>query len=259
MERLISEAKNEEHGCDERTNACPLKSGEYVILPRAWCHKWRRYLKTGEGATPPPPDSSALLCHAHKIALLPPHLEAYLRGITPQLLSATKGPFGECGCSPPTAAYAASAILVGMNPPLDRATTNAITGAGISQAEIVSQQMAMLQIHQLERPAAHEPAFDHSGPGTLSDVLDRENHVVVELLTLEEWNALNEYGGWRNQFGSFAIHVQIEDQSYHISTEVCRECDPTGSRFSASAEVKYRRKRWEPKSVESKRTPKVEY
>jgi hypothetical protein len=50
---------------------CPLSSGTYVILPRAWCHQWRRYIKTGEGCKPLPPDSSALLCDAHKLALLP--------------------------------------------------------------------------------------------------------------------------------------------------------------------------------------------
>jgi hypothetical protein len=50
---------------------CPLPNGKYVILPRAWCHQWRRYIKTGEGCMPLPPDSSALLCDAHKLALLP--------------------------------------------------------------------------------------------------------------------------------------------------------------------------------------------
>jgi hypothetical protein len=50
---------------------CPLITGKYVILPRSWCHQWRRYVKTGEGSMPLPPDSSALLCDAHKLALLP--------------------------------------------------------------------------------------------------------------------------------------------------------------------------------------------
>jgi hypothetical protein len=50
---------------------CPLTSGTYVILPRSWCHQWRRYMKTGDGCKPLPPDSSSLLCDAHKLALLP--------------------------------------------------------------------------------------------------------------------------------------------------------------------------------------------
>jgi len=50
---------------------CPLTSGKYVILPRHWCHQWRRYMKTGDGCKPLPPDSSSLLCDAHKLALIP--------------------------------------------------------------------------------------------------------------------------------------------------------------------------------------------
>jgi hypothetical protein len=53
------------------SRTCPLTKGRYVILPRAWCHQWRRYMKTGEGSMPFPPESSALLCDAHKLALLP--------------------------------------------------------------------------------------------------------------------------------------------------------------------------------------------
>jgi hypothetical protein len=54
-----------------RKFSCPLIEGKYVILPRSWCHQWRRYMKTGEGSMPLPPESSALLCDAHKLALLP--------------------------------------------------------------------------------------------------------------------------------------------------------------------------------------------
>jgi hypothetical protein len=51
--------------------SCPLIEGKYVILPRSWCHQWRRYMKTGEGSIPLPPESSTLLCDAHKLALIP--------------------------------------------------------------------------------------------------------------------------------------------------------------------------------------------
>lgn len=53
------------------SSSCPLVCGKYVILPRSWCHQWRRYMKMGEGCVPLPPESSALLCDAHKLALLP--------------------------------------------------------------------------------------------------------------------------------------------------------------------------------------------
>jgi hypothetical protein len=35
---------------------------------------------------PPPPDAVCLLCHKHQLALLPPHLEAYLYGESPKLI-----------------------------------------------------------------------------------------------------------------------------------------------------------------------------
>jgi hypothetical protein len=59
-----------------RKFSCPLIQGKYVILPRSWCHQWRRYMKTGEGSLPYPPESSALLCDAHKLALLPVSMAA---------------------------------------------------------------------------------------------------------------------------------------------------------------------------------------
>ncbi|MGK3747548.1 MAG: hypothetical protein ACI8RD_010598 [Bacillariaceae sp.] len=60
---------------------CPLTSGTYVILPRSWCHQWRRYMKTGDGCKPLPPDSSSLLCDAHKLALLPVSFLPFFLGL----------------------------------------------------------------------------------------------------------------------------------------------------------------------------------
>ena len=65
---------------------CPLVPGVFNALPRSWCHRWRKFLKTGEGERPFAPDATALLCDAHRLPLVPPHLEAYLYGDTPALL-----------------------------------------------------------------------------------------------------------------------------------------------------------------------------
>ena len=65
---------------------CPLVPGVYNALPRSWCHRWRKFLKSGEGERPVAPDATALLCDAHRLPLVPPHLEAYLYGDTPTLL-----------------------------------------------------------------------------------------------------------------------------------------------------------------------------
>jgi hypothetical protein len=226
---------------------CPLKCGTYVILPRAWCHQWRRYIKTGEGGMPMPPDSSVLLCDAHKCALLPPHLEAFLGGKTQQLLSTVKVALEPARISPVSPGGAA----VASRPTLDIDTVNALMAAGISQAELAAQHVAMLQLQQPAPVAAS---------ASLNDMLDRENHVVVELVTDEEWSGLREVGCWPPSLGRFAVKVTVrEDQSFHFSTTPCRKCDATGSRFLACAEVKYRRKRWEPKCIEQKRIPHVEY
>ena len=243
-------------------NRCPLKCGTYVIIPRAWCHQWRRYMKTGEGSMPLPPDSSALLCDAHKYALLPPHLEAFLDGTTPQLLSPVKvWSFSDsaqiASISPGSPASIFTTVPVGVRPALDLETANALMAAGLSPAELATQRMAMLQIHQ-EQDHATSNRLDTSA--SINDTLDRENHVVVELVTEDEWTALQETGCWPKQLGQFAIRLTVRDnEKFHVSAHPCRECDPTGSRFLAGAEVKYRRKRWEPKSVEQKRIPRVEY
>eukprot|EP00934_Nitzschia_sp_Nitz4_P008608 Nitzschia sp. Nitz4//scaffold37_size175936//132332//133816//NITZ4_002060-RA/size175936-processed-gene-0.198-mRNA-1//1//CDS//3329549830//8598//frame0 len=232
------------------THKCPLKTASYVIIPRAWCHQWRHYMKTGEGGMPLPPDSSALLCDAHKNALVPPHLEAYLSGETPHLMSTIR-PLIE---DPKDQSF--SSIPVGMEPPTSEATINALLAAGMSRAEVASQQMAMLQLETQRRQAQSTTPRRES---SIAEVLDRENHVVVELVTEEEWLALQQTGCWPKQLSHFAVRVEVDGNKFRFSTNPCRECDPTGSRFQASAEVKYRRKRWEPKSVEQRRTPRVEY
>jgi hypothetical protein len=240
-------------GANSVETTCPLKSGSYVILPRAWCHHWRRYMKTGEGGMPMPPDSSALLCDAHKRALLPPHLEAFLSGKTHQLLSTVKTS-PECAWIPPPSP---GTVPVGIPPTLDIDTVNALMAAGFSQAELATQRMVMLQLQQQELAPLNYPRHEST---SLNDMLDRENHVVVELVTEDEWSGLQEIGCWPESLGQFAVKVTVrDDQSFGFSTSPCRECDPTGSRFLAGAEVKYRRKRWEPKCVEQKRIPRVEY
>mmetsp|Transcript_134226 Transcript_134226/g.199721 ORF Transcript_134226/g.199721 Transcript_134226/m.199721 type:complete len:510 (+) Transcript_134226:266-1795(+) len=245
---------------------CPLKKGRYMILPRAWCHQWRRYIKTGEGGVPLPPGASEVLCHAHQFALIPPHLEFCLQGETAQLLSSVK----ECEATTiaPTntrASLSTGSVPVGVSPATDPGTVQALLSAGIPHNEILAQQMAMMQIHQLQdlqqqdattprSPVASRDSAAHQ------ELLNRENHVVVELVSEEEWSALRETGCWPKHLSNFCVSVTIADDGrLTYSTEPCRKCDPTGSRFQANAEVKYRRKRWEPKSVENRRIPKLEY
>lgn len=70
----------------KRAKKCPLLYGIYYVLPRAWCHKWRKYIKSGEGSKPCAPETSACLCDAHRLPLIPPHLESFLYGESSSLL-----------------------------------------------------------------------------------------------------------------------------------------------------------------------------
>lgn len=275
---------------------CPLVPGTYMVLPRVWCHQWRRYIKTGEGSMPLPPDSSALLCDAHKLFLLPPHLEAYLNGETPQLLSSIRqestsldGNF----TAPPFAGFPAPspppAVPVGVRvPTLDVNMINALMATGMSQSELALQREAMLQIQGEQGQQAVAPPVVAMAAGLAqapppddyqssrresvanNDLLDRENHMVCELVTREEWTALVDTGCWPKQVSNFCISVNVEDRfKFGLSTLPCRDCDPSGLRFMANASCtsstktlkspKFRTKRWEPKHVEQKRIPNVEY
>jgi len=234
------------------TPSCPLSSGTYVILPRAWCHQWRRYLKTGEGCMPLPPDSSALLCDAHKLALLPPHLEAFLRGETPQLFSSVKDGIhdGISSPSPVLASVAAACVViprspVGVQPVLDAETINALMAAGISRTEAAKQRRVMMRLEEeRDEQQQQQQVLGATDPATTprrressscnNELLDRENHVVTELVTHEEWLALQETGCWRNQISAYSLCVTVDkDRSFAFSTLPCRECDPTGLRFGS--------------------------
>lgn len=234
---------------------------------------------------PLPPESSALLCDAHKLAVLPPHLEAFLSGDTPQLFASVKQDVLPSSYSPVLASVAAASVAVprspvGVQPILDAETINALVAAGISRTEAATQRMAMLQIEedqqrQRQRQQRFEQRFEQqqqravvnvnaeSSSSTCcnNELLDRENHVVTELVTHEEWLALQETGCWQHNIKQnqgevstsnlYSMCVTVDkDGSFAFSTLPCRECDPTGLRFSttcASMKNMFRStKRWEP-------------
>jgi hypothetical protein len=142
--------------------------------------------------------------------------------------------------------------------------------AGISQNELASQRFAMLQLQQQQQPqqqaaaaaAVLAPATPRRDSFCNNELLDRENHVVVELVTQEEWKALQETGCWPKQFSNYCVTVKVEKNgNFGFSCLQCRDCDPSGLWFTSCASIKnkFRSKRWEPKSVEQKRIPNLEY
>ena len=104
---------------------------------------------------PVAPDSSAPLCDAHKLALLPPHLEAFLEGETSQLLSSVRQQEshsslesgGDVGAATSTfGGFVAPAVPVGVRPTLDINMVNSLMAAGVSENELASQRMAMVAL-----------------------------------------------------------------------------------------------------------------
>ena len=227
----------------DATLCCPLVPGVYCALPRSWCFRWRKYIKTGEGGFPPPPDGSEVLCEAHDLPLIPPHLESFLLGETPTLFAVQTAPKVENSIAsiPVGAAAASSSASRSLS---DAATFQALRAAGLSELEVHLQRVAMarleegmqrVHIHQINQPMedGESMAVQQQDRNLANEQLDRENRVVLEILTDDEITALE--GCWpRCHFGTYALRFAIvEDSSACCGTEIhwgtapCRECDPS--------------------------------
>lgn len=251
---IVSDGKVIKKEIDDK---CPLIPGIYHALPRAWCHRWRKYLKNGDGERPAAPDASALLCSAHKLPLIPPHLEAFLYGDSPTLLGhrsdsvATED--NELHNDDDNDDTIASVhIPVGFHPIEDNKEENlsvseVLRAAGMCEAEVQAQRLAMLAIERQTQnyccnvarmPVTQSPpssTYDKKPSPTITNAqLDRENGVVVEILTDEEFTALLRW--WPEIHSSYALSFAITVDSslcnsrFDISwnTLPCRECDATG-------------------------------
>ena len=258
---------------------CPFVDGTYYVLPRSWCHGWRRFMKTGEGGMSPtkysPPDATCLLCDAHRMALLPPHLEAFLAGESSQLLEAT-GTWPSQASVEPASLPASPPGLA----PVEALV--AMHSLGLTEAEI-SQQLAALRSIEAQRlwqqrQVANngvEIADFESNNVSRNTLLDRENHSVVEILTKDEFRALEACWSGLTAFAlRFTVRQQRQQQQgtkfqqdeteeddddtfvhcgANFCTPVCASCDATGRRCSVS--VKNRARGWVKKSAEKTRAP----
>jgi hypothetical protein len=254
--------------------SCPLMDGVYYVLPRAWCHGWRHFMKTGEGgmsansALFSPPDAASLLCDAHNLALLPPHLEAFLYGESSQLLEGS-------GSNIPVSTVASvspAALPPGQGPTLE--SIQAMRLLGLSDNEISRQVSAMRSIEgqqqQLQREALaiNAAAMEAAASVSRNELLDRENHSVVEILSQAEFRALTACWPGTNVFAlRFTVQTSLDGVAavaaptgdalvcggVNFCTPVCRSCDSTGRQCSMS--IKNRARGWVKKSTEKSRSP----
>lgn len=65
----------------------PLRTGIYNIVPRYWLKSWRQYIKDPSVQCLPCFDCTSLLCYAHGLLVVPPHVDEYIRGIRRTLLT----------------------------------------------------------------------------------------------------------------------------------------------------------------------------
>ena len=238
------------HMFAEQTS-CPLMPGVYCALPRSWCYRWRKYIKSGEGGFPLPPDASELLCEAHDLPLIPPHLESFLRGETSTLLGVnvaqTSTKVEDSLPSIPVGSVAAASLGSTSHTSSNAATLQALRAAGLSESELHSQRVAMARIEEdMRRSSIHEIHQPRAEGGAavvqqydridVNEQLDRENFVVVEVLTDDEVTALEKI--WpRCHGGTYALRFAVVEDatsSFGINsseifwaTSPCRECDPS--------------------------------
>jgi len=218
--------------------AIPLKPGVYHCIPRAWCQRWRRYIKSGgieRHVACLPPDATDMLCDVHKLPLLPTHLERYLRGESPG-----------CALFPPStplsgqdthdtqansrvffSATTAHGRVVSPTRESDQGITSALLAAaaadGISainlDRELEAQRQALLNLSTSPR----QPSF--------STALDRDIQTLVEIVTDEEFSAL-EHEFWPGMQGTcFTLRFDIATTACEASSTLewfykpCRECE----------------------------------
>uniref|UniRef100_A0A7S1D1E5 Uncharacterized protein n=1 Tax=Cyclophora tenuis TaxID=216820 RepID=A0A7S1D1E5_CYCTE len=121
----------------------------------------------------------------------------------------------------------------------DQATLDALRSAGVSQQELDAQRFAYMSLGQsprTPRPDLHRGSSslsnnnntNNNNNNTTNELLDKENNVVVEILTDEEYTALEKW--WPRVHSSFCLRfsVDVGDGSIEWSTPPCRDCDASG-------------------------------
>jgi hypothetical protein len=157
------------------------------------------------------------------------------------------------------AAAVASIPVVGLVPNDDEDDMiQALRAAGLSPGEVASQRMAMVNLERrnaifnMEQQQQQQP----STAALLNHQLDRENSVVVEIVTHDELVALLKC------FCPATVHSNLTfgftvSSSGTISWSIppCRDCDPSHHYCRSDLHVKNRARAWVKKSCEKKRAP----
>jgi hypothetical protein len=125
-------------------------------------------------------------------------------------------------------------------------TLQALRAAGLSEADLYEQRVALAGIEEdMGRFSINDDFYDqgvrersdslgqHQAQRAVvtNEDLDRENHVVVEILTDEEISALEKW--FPRQSCTYALRFAVVEGSDEGTTDIlwsivpCRECDPS--------------------------------
>jgi hypothetical protein len=250
---------------ENEKDTCPLIDGTYYVLPRSWCHGWRRFMKTGEGGsavvinhtngtqTYTAPDASCLLCDAHRLALLPPHLEAYLYGESDNLFDSSGSVFGKNMVASSIASLQNDSAenLYPSLPPGQAPTQESILAMrslGLDENEIGRQLSALRLIEARNERINYQD--DVNNAVSRNELLDQENYHVVEILSELEFR--NLLGCWSASTSVYVLQFIVlrgvvttiaatterdslllgigeeEARRADFCISVCRNCDATG-------------------------------
>merc|ERR1712232_321656 len=206
------------------TTSCPLLPGIYYTLPREWCYKWRKFVRSGDGERPHAPDASNLLCDAHRLPLIPPHLEDYLYGYTTSLLGTANASNDEQQeITTPT-----NIRTLHYHTPTNANTTTLTEDEAmmLSTGIITPNELHLQRFQYLNLSSPNNTTTPLTTPPkpTRQEYLDINNQVVVEILTDDEYLALEQY--WPEISKSFVLKFAVVDDGTIVwSTSPCQDCD----------------------------------
>mmetsp|Transcript_7471 Transcript_7471/g.10848 ORF Transcript_7471/g.10848 Transcript_7471/m.10848 type:complete len:549 (-) Transcript_7471:2332-3978(-) len=225
------------HESDHTTT--PLLPGTYHAIPRSWCQRWRRYMKSGaeKQLSCLPPDAVEMLCDRHMMPLIPDHLIRFVQGVSaslfPSNVAAETSQINNNDVSPPAIASATNGGVVD-------------TGAAESMEWIVRVAAAADGVaigtgfnvgHELELQRAALANIRLLSPTNTASSSISKSQTLVEIVTEDEFAALEE-SFWPEQAGTcFTIKFEVSPDESGVKTvnwftKPCREC--AGEEFKCS-------------------------
>lgn len=197
-----------------------LSAGAYHAIPRQWCQRWRKYIKTGadKHVSCLPPDAVEMMCDRHCMPLIPDHLRRFVEGESVSLF-----PPNEVLESTSSMSERFEHTSFEFSTVLALQVAAAADGTAIANLDVAHEL-------DLQRAALENIRLDSSGgnPSKTSSSNGRPQS-LVEIVTEKEFSALEEAFWPEIQGTCFTVKFQVtlDDlgfQSVEWHTKPCREC-----------------------------------